>query len=271
VKKNHLLKQDVQNIIAATREAGELIKAIRGKGYHIYDKGKELGLVTDADQAASTFLLQRLEKLFPNDLFISEEEPLPKQPYEPRRVWFIDPIDGTNEFIAGNQEWSIMIGLAVESKPCFGVVYQPDQCFTYYALKNEGAFLSTPQGVQTLRVNDFTDVTQAILLQSRSHWSARAAQIANELGIHKVFKQGSIGLKLGRIAEGKADLYFNFSGHCHLWDLCAPETILEEAGGIVLAATGNRIKYTSEQTLVTENFLASNKSLAKKTCHFLEE
>ncbi|KTD23375.1 inositol monophosphatase [Legionella lansingensis] len=267
---NHPLDKELQVVIDFAYKAGNIVKNIRSRGYKIFDKGKHLGLVTEADQEVSQFLVKSMKQVFPDDLIISEEEPLPPKSAQADRIWFIDPIDGTSDFISGSNEWSVMLGLAIKGEAQLGVVYQPDTQELYYAIKDCGSFFTKPQKNQPLQVNTVSDPARAILIQSRSHWSTRAENIAKELGINKIIKHGSLGLKLGKIAKGEADLYFNFSGHCHLWDLCAPEIILNEAGGKLLTASTNRLIYCAGETRIKEGFLATTNSLATKVQRFLQ-
>ncbi|KTC78010.1 3'(2'),5'-bisphosphate nucleotidase CysQ family protein [Legionella brunensis] len=267
---NVSLDRELELAINLSQQAGSLVQTIRVKGYKVYDKGRHLGLVTDADKAASQLLLKEIAQAFPNDLIISEEEPIPPEDSNAKRIWFIDPIDGTNDFIAGSNEWSIMLGLAINGKPCLGVVYQADTNELYYATQGKGAFYSSSKETLNLQVRAISDLTQTILIQSRSHWSSKAQEVANQLGISHTLKYGSLGLKLGKIAKGEADLYFNFSGRCHLWDLCGPEIILQEAGGKVLLASGEQIIYGQGETLVKTNFVAATNKLANKIYHVLK-
>lgn len=263
------LRRELDLAIKLAHQAAELILTIRAKGYQTYHKGQHLGLVTDADKAASRFLLDGIKRAFPDDIIISEEEPLPINTFS-KRIWFIDPIDGTNDFIKGSIEWSIMIGLAIDGLPVLGVVYQPDSNDLYYATQHAGAFHINSQKTTKLKVNTVSQPSQAVLIQSRSHWSPNAQKLAETLGIKQTVKHGSLGLKLAKIAEGNADLYFNFSGHCHLWDLCGPEVILNEAGGQLLLATGKSPDYLYGETLVKDIFLATTLMLMDKIYPILE-
>lgn len=264
------LKQELAMAIELAQKAGKVIQSIRAKGYKIQDKGENLGPVTEADQAVSEMLLREIAQIFPEDLIISEEAALPQGVPQANRIWFIDPIDGTKDFIAGRNEWSIMLGLAIHGNPCLGVVYQPDLDQLYYARKGKGAFSRTSDRTEIMKVRAVPDLREAVLLQSHSHWSPKANQLAKQIGISKILKQGSIGLKFGKIAEGKGDLYFNFSGHCHLWDLCGPEAILQEAGGGVILSSGKPLIYRLGETVIRSNFLAANKDLLEKLYHFLK-
>jgi 3'(2'), 5'-bisphosphate nucleotidase len=98
--------------------------------------------VTAADRAASRFIVEQLRKRFPNDAILSEEEKDDLNRMRNSRVWVIDPMDGTKEFIARRGEFAVMIGLAVDGIARVGAVYQPTEDKLYSAASGEGATLS---------------------------------------------------------------------------------------------------------------------------------
>jgi 3'-phosphoadenosine 5'-phosphosulfate (PAPS) 3'-phosphatase len=81
--------------------------------------------VTEADRAVNAYLVKQFGQIYPEDGVLAEESKDDLSRLEKRRVWIVDPMDGTAEFIAHNGEFCIMIGLAVEGEPVVGVVYQP--------------------------------------------------------------------------------------------------------------------------------------------------
>ena len=98
--------------------------------------------VTAADRAASAFIVENLERLFPGDAILSEEEPDDLKRLEHSRVWMVDPMDGTREFIAQRGEFAVMIGLVVDGVPAAGVVYGPTTDKLYYGGRGAGAFMT---------------------------------------------------------------------------------------------------------------------------------
>ena len=262
------LTNELKLAIQIAQQGGQLAKTIRQQGYAIHDKADNQGPATDADLKISAFLSKQLRHHYPADLIVSEEAPVPSF-NDAKRIWYIDPIDGTKEFISGNNDWSVMIGLAIEGKPCLGVVYRPDVDELYYSSQNQGAFFQTANTRVSLKVNETSEPRESILIQSRSHRSAEADDLAKVLGVKDIYSLGSIGLKLGKIAEGKADIYFNFSGKCHLWDLCGPEAILTEAGGAVALSAGEKILYGLD-THLTQSFVATTQCLLEKVYPFLK-
>jgi 3'(2'), 5'-bisphosphate nucleotidase len=252
------LNHELKTIIHLVKTAGALIQNIRSSDYEIKYKGDVSDPVTEADLAASEFLMKEISHHFPEDLIVSEEAPLPETLCENKRTWFIDPIDGTKEFIEKGAEWSVMVGLAENNRPILGVVFWPTEDRLYYATKGQGAYVESKEKRVKLQVSSPLELKDARIIQSKGHYDKRVDKIALKLGITQILKQSSIGLKLGSIAEGKADFYFNLSGKCHLWDLCGPEIILLEAGGSVITRSGLPISYQSKTSLIKEAFVATS-------------
>ena len=139
--------------------------------------------VTAADRAASRFLVGELRLRFPNDAILSEEEKDDLKRLESSRVWVIDPMDGTKEFIARRGEFAVMIGLAVEGEARLGVVFQPTQGKLYYAAHGEGAFLSQGGMTRQLQVSKEDVLSRATMALSRSHPSGATHAVRMKLGI----------------------------------------------------------------------------------------
>jgi 3'(2'), 5'-bisphosphate nucleotidase len=245
-------------------EAGEVALRIQREGFGVEEKPGDEGPVTDADRAASEFLVRELSRAFPGDLVISEEvkpAALSAEEIIDKRIWYIDPIDGTREFARHGSEWSVMIGLSSGARARVGVVYQPGPAILYSASEGDGAFRKDGPG-EARRIHvtglDLTDRESLVMVRSRSHPSRRVTTIADKLGVRQYYQHGSVGLKVAHVAEGRAHLYFNLSGKCSLWDTCGPEVILLEAGGVIQTFTGRRIEYRYDGDLkVDEPYLAA--------------
>jgi len=105
----------------------------------------------------------------------------------------------------------------------------------------------------------------AVVINSRNHPDPRVSKVLAALGITREFDHGSVGCKLARIAEGRADAYFNFSGKCHMWDTCAAEVVLREAGGALLETDGGPIVYAGTSTRVRAPFFAAGAAVLAPT------
>jgi 3'(2'), 5'-bisphosphate nucleotidase len=214
--------------------------------------------VTKADRSASAFLVRELKGMFPGDGILSEEEPDDADRLSRSRVWIIDPLDGTMEFIHHLDEFAVMIGLSVDGKASIGVVYQPVKEKLYYAAAGSGAFLLQDGTTRLLRVSREPDPLAMTMALSRSHHSSDVALIQRELGITHTLSSGSMGLKVGLICEGRAHLYLQTSGHTSQWDACAPDILLHESGGRMTDLLNAPLRYNGIEVRNLHGVIASN-------------
>jgi 3'(2'), 5'-bisphosphate nucleotidase len=240
------------------REAGALALRYRDGDLRVELKeGDEP--VTIVDQRASRIIVAGLAAAFPDDCVVSEEEPQPDKRIGAERAWFVDPIDGTKDYIAGRDGFSVMIGLNMRGRPAAGVVYQPVGDRLFAAAPGVGAWFTAP-GVapRRLRVSPVTEVAQIRLVASKSHREGAIDEVKSALGIRDEFNIGSVGLKLGLIALAERDLYVNPSPHCKAWDTSAPEAILHEAGGRMTDMDGTPVRYDQPAAIHARGLVASN-------------
>ncbi len=215
--------------------------------------------VTQADRDANALIVNGLRARFPDDGLLSEEAPDDGSRLRKERVWMVDPLDGTKDFIRGESGFSTMIGLLVGERPALGVVYQPVGDRLYYATRGQGAFLIEGAGaLRPIHVSEVRDPAQMRMVASKSHRDEIIDQVRAELGISDELNVGSVGLKLGLIARGERDLYVNPSGHSKLWDVCGPEAILVEAGGRLTDTRGALLDYRTPELANSRGLIASN-------------
>jgi 3'(2'), 5'-bisphosphate nucleotidase len=238
--------------------AGQLVLGYYGTNVAVERKeGDEP--VTRADREASALILEGLGAAFPGDVLISEEGADDLRRLEAgRRVWFIDPIDGTRDFIRGASGFSVMIGLAIAGRPRLGIVYQPVGERLFVAGPGVGATMDDPGGRRALRCSPVRDLGQLRLVASKSHRTPKIDEVKNALGIADELNIGSVGLKLGLIALAERDLYVNPSSKSKAWDTCAPEAILCEAGGRITDLYGAPLSYDAPQLSNQRGLVASN-------------
>jgi 3'(2'), 5'-bisphosphate nucleotidase len=253
-----MLEKERDTAIRLAYEAGSIALAGASRSLKVEKKGSDLEPVTDVDLEVDAFLQREIARAFPNDTLVSEEAPAPPTAAS-ARVWYVDPIDGTEELIRGSGEWSILIGLTQARKAVLGVVYRPVTGELYHAVAGEGAFRRTHREAPDVRihVNDIRSPKEAVLLLSRSHPNPKVERVARALGVRESLPMGSLGVKLATIAAGEADLYLNFSGKCRFWDLCAPEVVVREAGGVVRSLRGEPILYEIARTAFPRPFAAA--------------
>jgi 3'(2'), 5'-bisphosphate nucleotidase len=226
----------------------------------VYWKGRG-NPVTEADQAANTFLVKELKRLFPADGILSEEEQDDLARLSKSRVWIIDPLDGTMEFIHHVDEFAVMIGLSIEGTTTLGVIYQPMKQKLYYGELGGGAFVSQNRATRLLQVSSESNPHTMTIALSRSHPSPQVDVIRQELGIHNTICSGSMGLKVGLICEGLAHLYVHTSPHTSQWDTCAPDVILHEAGGRMTDLRNTRLRYNVRELRNLHGVVSSNNAV----------
>jgi len=200
--------------------------------------------VTAADREASRIIVEGLSKIFPNDAVLSEEElDNAEARLAKERVWIVDPIDGTAGFVKKDGDFAVQIGLAENGEAVLGVVLVPIHRTVYSAVKGEGAMADVDGSKKRLQTSDLTSFDEMTLAFSRNHPSKGITAIISEFRFGNAIQRGSIGLKIGLIAEQQADLYIHLSPRTKLWDTCAPQIILEEAGGKLTDLFGARFRY----------------------------
>jgi len=239
------------------RAAGPIVRTYHDRTDDIAWKGAD-DPVTAADRAVNQFLVAALRQAFPGDGILAEESQDDHARLDVERVWCIDPLDGTKEFIARNGEFSIMVGLAVAGEAVLGVVYQPIQDLMYSGIRGVGAWMTTPAGRQTLTVSTIADPASMRLVVSRSHRNPITDALKEALGMTQERISGSVGLKCGLIARGEADLYLHPAPGLKEWDTCAPEAILVGAGGRLTDCWGRPLRYNRPDVARHAGLVASN-------------
>jgi 3'(2'), 5'-bisphosphate nucleotidase len=214
--------------------------------------------VTDADQEASRFIVEILRRRFPSDGILCEEEVDDPDRLNKSRVWIIDPMDGTAEFVAGRTEFAVMIGMAEEGRPVLGVVYLPVEKKLYCAESGRGAFREMGTSKQPLRVSPESDPRRAVIAASRSHDSATSQRIREALGVAGVVHAGGVGLKVAMICDCRAHLYIHVGFGTNQWDTCAPQIILHEANGRMTDVENRPLGYNTADPQNLHGVIASN-------------
>ena len=265
-----MLEKELEIAVALAREAGA--KILEFYALEVIAEQK-LGAdnltepVTIADVTASRMIVDGLEKAFPGDAILSEEE---TDDAEDRlfgkRVWMIDPIDGTWGFIKKDGDFGVQIGLTQNGEVILGVVYIPVHDVLYYAAKGAGAFrVSGGKNPERLTVSDKTNFTEMNLASSRNHRSPRMYRIIEDFGFRQEIQRGSVGLKVGLIVDRICDLYVHLSPRTKFWDTCAPQIILEQAGGRMTDVFGFPLRYDIPDVQNHNGVLATNGAAHEQT------
>jgi 3'(2'), 5'-bisphosphate nucleotidase len=253
------LQTELALAIDLARRAGDIVLAIRAGDLGIEYKGGDEP-VTIADRQSSELITQQIARTFPSDIVISEENLDDKRRIDAERVWFIDPIDGTKDYIAGRDGFSVMIGLAIGGVPVLGVVFQASVNCLYFATTDSGAFVT--RGAQAeavpIKVSAVSEAGAARLVASQSHRTDDTDRLKEKLGITDEQNIGSVGLKLCLIAVGARDLYVNPSPKAKLWDTCAPSAIIAAAGGAITDLSNLPLDYRDNSVAHHRGIVGSN-------------
>jgi myo-inositol-1(or 4)-monophosphatase len=219
----------------AARAAGEIVMRYFGRELTVSHKTPSQPL-TEADLAADAVLKQVLIGAHPEDGWLSEETADNAERLGRRRVWIVDPIDGTRSFIAQRPEFAISIGLVEAGAVVVGVVYNPARDELFSAAHGEGGHVELRGGrVERLRVSARALSEQALLLASRSEIAA--GEFDPFRSGWRIEPMGSTAYKLARIAWGRGDLFLS-RGPKSEWDICGGALLVQEAAGRVTDLDG---------------------------------
>jgi len=242
----------------AAEEAGRIIRRYFRTGLQVDHKAGDEP-VTRADREAQEAILARLSGAFPGYGVLAEEQADTTSWSAARRAWVVDPLDGTKDFIAGRDGFSVMIGLLEAGRPVLGVVHQPAGGRTFAAIQGRGAVMRKDGApARLLSVSAQTELPRLRLVASKSHRGETIDRARQLLGLTDELNVGSVGLKISLIARDQRDLYINPEGHCKLWDSCAPEIIRAEAGGRMTDLRGDPLAYGPDQLRLHRGILATN-------------
>jgi len=236
----------------AARAAGEIIRRWYERPLEVRDKGND-NPVTQADLEADRCIREIVRGHFPGDGWLSEETADSSERLECRRVWIVDPLDGTKEFIDHIPELAVAIALVEDGKPVVGVEYNPIRDELFSCARGEGTTLNG----KAVRVTDCSTPAQARVLASRSEikrgeWKAFEPHV-------RVVATGSVAYKLARIAAGEAEATFSLTPK-HEWDVCAGVALIEEAGGVVTDCDGAPLRFNQKRPWLP-GLIASSRTL----------
>ncbi len=252
------MKNEMKIARLACMEAGKEITKFYKSKYSITDKSYH-NPVTDADHAANAAIRDIILREFPTDGWLSEETVDSEDRLEKSRVWIIDPLDGTKEFIEGVPNFTISIGLVVDCTPVLGVLYNPVTEEMFSAIAGDGAFYNGKR----ITCSPLHDIQSSTIVISRSEtrkglWDGTKPWFKNQAHI------GSVAYKLGLTASGKYDSFATLRPK-NEWDVCAGEIILREAGGVLMnLADRTSRRYNQKNTLITPGMIGGNPVLVEQ-------
>jgi 3'(2'), 5'-bisphosphate nucleotidase len=235
---------DVALLALATllaERAGATIRTIRERGFQVHRKADQ-SVVTEADHAAEAIIVAGLQAALPGCLVVAEEAAAGGKISHPTaEFWLVDPLDGTREFAGGGDDFAVNIGLVRDGKPVLGVVGVPAKGDIYGGIVGVGAWRQTDGGRTPIAVRSAPPEGLTVVASRHHGDQTRLDTFLDGRTVAGVVNFGS-SLKFCRVAEGRADLYPRF-GRTMEWDTCAPQAVLEAAGGRVETLDGAPLLY----------------------------
>ena len=244
----HLLRQ-LEGVSELVREAGRAILEVKVEALATpTEKAGGQGPVTAADLAADRVVRAGLARLFPDDVVITEETwTTGTDIAHADRVWFVDPLDGTADFLAGRPDYAVQVGLCVRGTPVLGFIYQPETETLWRGIvapdERRCERVDADGTITRLNVDRTAKLSAPPRVAvSASHPTALAEFVVKELGGIAI-PRGSVGIKVGMIVDGLADMYVSNSRYIKVWDTAGPSAVLVAAHGEMASLLGQPLAY----------------------------
>ncbi|MFO7566515.1 MAG: 3'(2'),5'-bisphosphate nucleotidase CysQ [Enhygromyxa sp.] len=266
-----ILEHELETALDLVTRCGAIALSIQSGGastLQTTDKPDNQGPVTQADIAVETAIVETLRASFPDDAILAEERARDPSWQRARRVWLIDPVDGTKDFAGGDPSWAIHVALTIDARPVLGVVHEPGHQRTSWAVDYQGTRhawcrLAGARAAVALHGLGREETRQWPMVTSKSHRSGRLDQIAKLLGIgpDEQLRTGSTGVKIAMIARGEARIYAHPTAGTKLWDSCAPQVVLHASGGRLTDMCGEPLSYAGPELGNDRGLLATGRGV----------
>ncbi len=242
----------------AALAGGEVIARHAAAGRRAATEKSADNPVTAADLEANAAITAILRRAFPGDAILSEETADDSTRLGASRVWVIDPLDGTKEFVAGVPEFAVSVALVVDGRPVAASLYQPITRECFHAWRGGGAWLDG----ERLAVSRQTELAKSVLAASRTE-TGRGQLDAVRARFARVEAIGSVAWKLAVIAAGRVDVWLSLAAK-HEWDVCAGDLIVHEAGGTFRELGRGVRRYNSADVLLAPPLAAGPEALVSQ-------
>jgi len=249
--------------LQVAREAAEIVMGVYAAPFDVEFKAKD-DPVTRADRESNELACDRLARAFPGVPIVAEEsDPKAYAGFaQSDAAWFVDPLDGTREFVARNGEFVVMIGLAEGGKATVSAIVVPTWGRAFVGIVGEGAWEVAADGARTpIRVSARSSLEGASFVVSRSRDPEGVRALAVSMGAREVVSRGSSGLKGVYVATGMHDVYLQPGNAGMRWDACATEALVRAAGGECTETDGGPFDYAGGELLNARGLLATNGAL----------
>lgn len=255
---------------AACRAAGEVIRGHYGDGEIPHSLKPDRSPLTAADVEANAAILGILRARFPDDGILSEETADDGSRAERARVWIVDPLDGTRDFVGRTGDFAVHVGLAIEGKPTLGVVYKPVGDELYWAVTGHGAYLCAAGSERRIATSPASEISALRIGVTRFNINPGLRRFIEESGLAPQVVRIGASIKMLALARGDIELSVCLNADEKEWDTCAPEVIVREAGGQVTDVDGAAFCYNKPDVRHHRGILMSNGPLHAELVSMLQ-
>lgn len=262
----------VDTLLHIANEAATLVLEVYETPFSVDFKGPK-DPVTAADRRANDFICRRLAEAYPGVPIVAEEsDPETFAGYQTsERVFFVDPLDGTAEFVGRNGEFVVMIGLLDGARAAAGVIVAPAKQTAWAGTVGVGAWEIDASGRRPIHVSAADRLDRSRVVSSRSHRSPTLERALALIGGRELVTLGSAGLKGAEIAAGRAEIYVGTGRAGKRWDACAVDALVTAAGGAFTDSFGSPIDYRSKSLVNDRGLVATNGTLHGAVIETLRE
>lgn len=258
---------ELQVAVNAAIEAGNEILQVYSKDFSSDVKSDD-SPITEADLKSNKIIKNVLAKT--GFYILSEEDKDDEKRLEEKKIWVIDPLDGTTDFVNRTGEFTVMIALVENKKPILGIIYWPTEKTLFLAQKGFGAWKFSNNSWTKISVSDVSELEKCRAVGSRHHLSENEKSLLKKLQISDFTSIGS-SLKVGKISSGVADVYLTTTDKMKEWDTCASYCIISEAGGKMTDMEGNDISYNNKIVNHQNGILVTNGLVHNKIVNEFKE
>ncbi len=250
--------EQLEVALEVAKEAGKIVLGIYEHDKLNVEIKNDNSPVTQADKTCDAFVRQKLREAYPEYGLLSEEYADDLSRLEKEYVWIVDPVDGTKDFIAHDDEFAINIALIHNHKVVLGIIAVPAKNICYYATQNGGAYKNENGQISKIKVAKNT--TDLVVLKSHFHQLKEEEKIYNQFAaLIKEEREVGSAYKAGLIAEGKANLNIKLGPNTKEWDIAPGVIIVQEAGGYFVEPDGKEFSFNRIEVRNLNGYVIMNK------------
>jgi 3'(2'), 5'-bisphosphate nucleotidase len=260
-------------LVEITEQAAAVVLGIYETSFAVELKGPG-DPVTAADRRANQMICDALRDCFPGCPIVAEEsDPSVFGDFRhAARTFFVDPVDGTREFVRRSGEFVVMIGCVEEQRASAGIIWAPTLDTVWIGELGLGAFRrGATKAFEPIRTAEKSTTASARLLVSRAQSGEETQSLQSRLKMPFADAMGSAGLKGAAVADGTADAYVAPRYAGKRWDACAPDAIVSAAGGVFSDGDGKAIDYRSSDLVNRRGLVVANAALHREIIARLQD